>query len=183
MGQIVNKQQLAIILGKSERTLTAWQKELGFPIKVDASRGSSNQYDTADVIEWMIQRAVGGQEKESTQDRLNRVRADREELGLAKDIGLLIPADEAEEALHQVAIAIRANFVAGNSKLKYEVDTLYGIDLDIAILHDHARALLTHLAEIVDESEEDDSQWLERLQASAADVVRSVGEQVPVVSE
>ena len=183
MGQIVNKQQLSAIVGTSERTLTAWQKEKGFPIKSKGARGSSNQYDTEDVIQWMIQRAVGGAEKESSGDRLNRVRADREELNLAKDIGELIPAKETEEALYQVATAIRTNFTAGNSKLKHELDTLYDINLDISILHDHSRNLLTHLSELVEEPGKGDTEWSQGSQAATTNVFGGLGEQVSMVGE
>jgi phage terminase Nu1 subunit (DNA packaging protein) len=181
MGQIVNKQQLAAVLGKSERALTEWQKEAGFPIKSKSARGGSNQYDTEAVIEWMIQRAVGGAEKESSGDRLNRIRADREELNLAKDIGELIPANETKEALYQVTTAIRTNFLSGNSKLKHELDTLYDINLDISILHDHSRNLLTHLSEIAGESEDGDTDWFERICTATPNVIDGLGEQVPLV--
>lgn len=148
MGKIVNKAQLEEIIGVSQRSLTEWQKEPGFPIEVDAGRGASNQYDTQKVIEWMIQRAVGGQKKESTTERLNRVRAEREELGLAQEIGRLIPAKETEELLTRVATAIRSNVMSGNSRLKLELDTLYETDIDITVLHDHSRGILTSLAEL-----------------------------------
>ena len=148
MGQIVNKAQLSAIIGKSERTLTEYQKEPGFPIKVNAGRGGSNQYDTEEVIEWLIQRAVGGERKESSLEKLNRVRAQREELGLARDIGELIPAAETREVLIRVATAIRSTLVAGNSKLKAELDTLYDVEIDITLLHEHSRDILSHLAEL-----------------------------------
>lgn len=168
---IVNKGQLSDIVGTSERTLTEWQKEDGFPIEVQSSRGLANQYDTEKVIEWMIQRAVGGAKRESSIDRLNRVRADREELGLAQDIGELVPAKEMEETLLRVTTAIRSNILAGNSKLKTELDTLHDTDIEISILHDHSRAILTHLAELDFESESSDQEGTGGVSPASADVL------------
>ncbi len=182
MGKIVNKIQLAEIVGVSERSLTEWQKEPGFPIEVDAGRGSSNQYDTQRVIEWMIQRAVGGQKKESTTERLNRVRAEREELALAQEIGLLIPAAETEELLTRVTTAIRSNMMSGNSKLKLELDTLYDTSIDIAVLHDHTREILTHLAELDSELEAGGEEGAVGVSPSTGDVHGGVGEQVSMDS-
>lgn len=57
MGESVNKQQLAKILGRSVKILTEWQRE-GMPVEVlgKGGRGRSSEYDTAKVIDWLIQR-------------------------------------------------------------------------------------------------------------------------------
>lgn len=54
----VNKKQLAEIVGYTEATLTKWQKD-GLPIAYSGKIGESNEYETADVIKWMIRREVG----------------------------------------------------------------------------------------------------------------------------
>lgn len=56
MGKIVNQTQLAEILGTSDVTIWQWQKE-GLPIKTRNLRGLSNEYDTAEVIAWLVIRA------------------------------------------------------------------------------------------------------------------------------
>lgn len=57
MGKLVNKGELSGLLGKSERTLTTWQKN-GMPIEVDGGRGSHNLYDVEHVINWLINREI-----------------------------------------------------------------------------------------------------------------------------
>lgn len=50
---ICNKKQLSEIIGKSEVTLTQWQKD-GMPFAT--KRGRENSYDTVKVIDWMTVR-------------------------------------------------------------------------------------------------------------------------------
>lgn len=100
MGKIVNKRELAQILGVSERTLTEWQRE-GLPMVVNSGRGAANQYDTAAVIQWRVAREVNGAEKESQKDRLDRLRGDQIERQMAVESRELIPAAEIEPALAQ----------------------------------------------------------------------------------
>ena len=57
MGKTVNKAELSEIIGVSQRTLTTWQKN-GMPIAMDGIRGTENLYDTAEIIDWMIQREI-----------------------------------------------------------------------------------------------------------------------------
>ena len=57
MGKMVNKTELAEILGKTPQTLTTWQGN-GMPFKLAGKRGTSNEYDTAEVIQWMIRRDI-----------------------------------------------------------------------------------------------------------------------------
>ena len=53
----VNKIELGNILGLSQTTLTEYQAE-GLPISVRGARGQENHYDSAEVIQWLIQRAL-----------------------------------------------------------------------------------------------------------------------------
>jgi phage terminase Nu1 subunit (DNA packaging protein) len=145
LARIVNKKDLSEILGISERTLTEHQKS-GLPILFDGVRGSENQYNTADVITWLIERAINGK-RETSRDRLDRVRADREEIGLAKDLGELIPAAELEDAFSSKVIAVKNLLLQGDAKLKTELDALYDIDIDIELLNDNTRNILTQLSE------------------------------------
>lgn len=151
MGMIVNKKQLSEIFGISERSFTEYQKDLTFPYQ-DAKRGQSNEYDTALVFEW-LKRREALRSMESAKERLDRLRGDREELAIAKEIGELLPAEEVERKLTEVAIAIRSAMLTGNSKLKNEIDITYGINLDVDLLNKHARQTLTHLSALAGESE------------------------------
>ena len=90
---IVNKANLAILLGVSEETLTRWQSQ-GLPIVFRAERGLSHQYDTAKVIAWMIQRKLQKVEDESPKDRLSRLQGDRVEIEIEEKLSNLVPASE-----------------------------------------------------------------------------------------
>ena len=97
MGKTVSKADLSEIVGRDERTLTRWQND-GMPvIEFGLGRGNENQYDTEAVIQWLMHQASLNGKKESSRDRLDRVRANREELALAKDLGeVVIAADLVE---------------------------------------------------------------------------------------
>lgn len=55
---IVNQTELCEILGKTAKTLNAWIEQ-GMPVLHRGGHGSPNQYDTEQVIGWMIQREIG----------------------------------------------------------------------------------------------------------------------------
>lgn len=152
MGQRVNKKTLAEVFGISERTFTAYQKDPSFPIARSGQRGQSNEYDTQDVHEWLVDRAVSGARHESARERLERIKGDREELALAKDLGELVPGELVGARLTQVVLAIRTAVLTGNPKLKTEVDTLYDVDLDIELLNEHSRSILRQLASLGSQS-------------------------------
>lgn len=96
MGKAVNKAELAEILGMSERTLTTWQEDAAFPIKRRGERGESNEYDTAEVIDWWLQREIIKIRVENPKDRLARLQSDEIELRLQERRGELIPAAAVE---------------------------------------------------------------------------------------
>ena len=92
MARFVNKRELSELLNVSERTLTSWQKE-GMPVADKGGRGAAHRYDVADVVRWLTAR--GGTERESLdlnaeRARLARAQAERTELALARERGLLI---------------------------------------------------------------------------------------------
>lgn len=125
MGKLVNKRELAQILGVSERTLTEWQRD-GLPIVINAGRGASNQYDTAAVIQWRIAREINGASKESPKDRLDRLRGDQVELELAETRRQLVNLAEIEPALGQFfsdAVALMASMPDKYAPLLSEVAT------------------------------------------------------------
>lgn len=92
---LVNQGQLSEIVGVSTVTLTEWQKENPpLPMRAREINGLANEYDTVDVIKWMLLREMARARVETPQDRLARIKADREELGLKRDQGTLIDATE-----------------------------------------------------------------------------------------
>ena len=138
MGKIVNKRELAQILGVSERTLTEWQRE-GMPMVVNAGRGASNQYDSSAVIQWRIAREVNGATKESPKDRLDRLRGDQVELELAQLRRDLVQVAEIEPALGQ--------FIADSVALMLSLPDKYAPLLAEAGSPDAMHALLEDMIE------------------------------------
>lgn len=146
MSKRVNKRELAETFGISERSFTAYQKDLSFPIAKAGGRGQANEYDTQDVHEWLMERAVNGARHESARERLERIKGDREELAYAQDVQELVPAALVGARLEQVVLSIRTGVLTGNPKLKTEIDTMYDVDLDIELLNEHSRSILRQLA-------------------------------------
>jgi hypothetical protein len=145
---IANKQQLADIHGVSERTLTEWANG-GMPtISVGGiGRGYQNQYDTAATIEWRLQRAVSGYQIESAKERKDRLEGDRIELQLAKEAGLLVAVEEIEPLWASAILAAKSELLEGVYRLKSELDALFGIAVDVALLEDHFHQALAKLSD------------------------------------
>jgi terminase small subunit / prophage DNA-packing protein len=106
---LINKRELAETIGVSQQALDGWQKQ-GMPIEVRASRGLENQYETANVIRWMIDREVQKLRTMSPKDRLDNLRADEVEIRLAERCGQLIDAGEAENLWRTVITTARIEF-------------------------------------------------------------------------
>ncbi|MCP5136579.1 MAG: terminase small subunit [Gammaproteobacteria bacterium] len=162
---IVNKKVLSDILGVSERTLTDWQSN-GLPIKLNAGRGASNQYDTADVIEWMIQRALAGAERETARERRDRLEADRIELLIAKEAELLVSVDGVEGLLTSAVVAARTLLRASVPDMAAEIHARYQVTIDESILRDPIDRALAAVAEYRSGGEDDDPARLEELEAA-----------------
>jgi vacuolar-type H+-ATPase subunit E/Vma4 len=108
---------------------------------------------------------------ESAKERLDRIRGDREELALAKDVEELVPAASVQDRLVQVVLAIRTEMLNGGSKLKTELDALYEIDCDIEVINEHNRSILRHLASLGRQSDVGDSGSIGEIRASTEDAV------------
>lgn len=123
MGKAVNKKELALILGKSEASLTAWQHE-GMPVtKITGQRG--NQYDTAEIIEWLIKRAISGKGEHNAQvydlnverARLAKEQADKTEFDNQVRRGELVDAGEIEGAWLDICSDFKSRMLALPSRL------------------------------------------------------------------
>lgn len=156
MGLRVNKKELAEILEVTERTLTEWQKNPNFPIEVVGQRGQKNQYDTGKVIRFMIERSMAGQSQESQRERRDRLEGDRLELDISQRCDTLVIAEEYEKALTALVYGIRNTILQGDSTLKMQLDSLYGIDIDEDVLNEHSRSILQQLASYEHDAEEVD---------------------------
>ncbi|WP_236211339.1 terminase small subunit [Metapseudomonas otitidis] len=148
MGLTVTKAELADIVGRDERTLSRWQND-GMPVReIGLGRGNENQYDTAEVIEWLCQVAARNGKKESTRDRLDRIRGDREELALAKDLEQLVVAEDLIQRYESMIVAAKVELLNTlPDTLASDLSARYGVEVDDLIIRDAIEAVLTKMAE------------------------------------
>ncbi|MCC7202430.1 MAG: terminase small subunit [Nitrospirae bacterium] len=152
LAMIVNKKQLSDILGKTEQTLTLWQKE-GMPIKDIAScRGRKNSYETAEVINWLIERERGDDTSSynAERTRLTRLQADKTSIEIATLTKELIPAEEAERHWGELVAAFRARMLAVPTKVSYQVLGLEDLHAIQRLLEDQVHEALNELKEYPD---------------------------------
>lgn len=151
----VTKAQLAEIVGRDERTLSRWQKQ-GMPVlEVGLGRGNENEYDTVAVIGWIQQQAELKGEKESARDRLDRVRGDREELALAKDLGELVLAEDLIQSFEAMVTEAKVELLnTFPDALAAELSARYGVQIDEQLIRDPIDEILRKLSEY--EPDDDD---------------------------
>lgn len=83
-----------------------------------------------------------------THERILTERVDRElkELQLAEKRGMLINVQQLEPMLMQMVSAFRSELLARDDKLKADLDSFYGIDIELRLLSEHTGAALSQLA-------------------------------------
>lgn len=170
MGRTVSKADLSDIVGRDERTLTRWQND-GMPVlEFGLGRGNENQYDTQAVIEWLMHQAALNGKKESSRDRLDRVRANREELALAKELGEVVIASELVERFEAMITSAKVELLnTFPDALASELSARYGLDVDDQLIREPIEAILRRLSEyddddtqpVGDPDEQDDPQDFE----------------------
>lgn len=143
---MVNKNQLAEIVGVSERTLTDYQQD-GMPIASIGGRGMENQYDTAKVIEWLVQRAVAGKSKMTPRDERDFFEAKLSELKLVLEAGKVAVSEDVESGWLAGVLAARADLLGLGARLKASIDARYGIDIDQQMIDDVVFSALQKLCE------------------------------------
>lgn len=143
---LVNKVELAAIVGVSERTLTEWQRE-GLPF-VRAERGASNHYDTAEVIKWMLAREAKARspDQEGERDRLARLQGDMLELTIGEKRQTLIPSAEIEPAWSALVVAARQSLLAMPVRLAPIVIGMTDVDQVRELLDEQVNDALAKLA-------------------------------------
>lgn len=67
-------------------------------------------------------------------------------LTLAEKKGQIVNLLQLEPELVRMVMAFRTELLSRDDKLKAEVDALYGIDLDLALINEHTRDALSQLA-------------------------------------
>lgn len=147
MSRTVNKRELAEIFGISERTFTEYQRA-GMPFLPSSGRGFENEYDTSAVYVWLITRAKAGASNESAKERLDRLRGDREELAIAKELKELAPAADFLRAWSDHILAARAELLNMSDHLATALSARYGVNIDPQLIDDCVEKTLTRLSEL-----------------------------------
>lgn len=83
-----------------------------------------------------------------TRERVLTEQVERElkQYELAEKKGELISVAQLEPELVQMIASFKTELIARDDKLKAELDAIYGIDVDAALLEEHTRATLAQLA-------------------------------------
>lgn len=132
---IVNKAQLADLLGYAERSLTEWQDE-GMPVARRADlRGQANEYNTAEVVAWLLTRAERKARAESPREELYRSQVRLNTLKIDEAEKRLVDAKEVEQEFSRLVIAARTRLLQLPALL---VQQLEGVP------HEERRALIEH---------------------------------------
>ena len=147
MGRTVSKFELGEIVGRDERTLSRWQKD-GMPvIEFGVGRGNENQYDTQVVIEWLMRQAALNGKKESTRDRLDRLRGDREEIALARELGEVVIEAEMVERFEAVITAAKIELLnTFPDELAATLSAKYGVQVDDQLIREPIESILRRLS-------------------------------------
>ena len=147
MGLKVTKAQLSEIVGRDERTLSRWQND-GMPVEeIGLGRGNENQYDTEAVIGWLVQVASLNGKKESVRDRLDRIKGDREELALAKDLDEVVVLSDFMSRFESMINTAKVELLnTYTQNIASDLSARYGIDVEIQLIRDPLERILQELA-------------------------------------
>jgi hypothetical protein len=145
VGKVVNKRELAEILGYSERSLTDWQGA-GMPMLSQGDRGEENQYDTEAVIKWLVARESGKDKVEGEKERLTRLQADQIELDMRIKLRDLVPVAEVEFADARLKEAAKSYLREQAYSLAHVLELTQGTDAKRDLLIETFDSFLTKLA-------------------------------------
>ncbi len=103
--RIVNRQQLAVLMGVHPDTVTHSAKD-GMPVLDPGGRGKESRYDAVECLDWQRQR-IGKNAREAAQTRLFTRNAEIAEMKLAQLRGELVPLVEVQKAGQAQVLAWR----------------------------------------------------------------------------
>lgn len=152
---IVNKKQLADILGLSEETLTQYQKEPHFPILNKRKGRAGSDYETSDVIAWLERRKVNGLignqdaiDIEEGKRRKIAAEAALVEIELLKEQGKVIEIEKVVDEIGEQLSNFRAKMLSIPSKVAGTVYTAKDVKEIKGILDDAIYEALNEIAGI-----------------------------------
>jgi phage terminase Nu1 subunit (DNA packaging protein) len=123
---IVNKTQLADIIGRSEEWITQAQKDSTFPVLERNRSRAGNRYETQDVIGWINRKAVDnlvGDKIDIEEAKRRKIAAEAAlaEVELETVQRKLIPADQLEKEWSELIMNCRAKLLSIPSKVSPEI--------------------------------------------------------------
>lgn len=143
MGRIVNREELAEILGYSKPTVSSWIEE-GCPVVTHGGRGRSFEFDTEAVVKWLLARERAERKKETAaraavqgedgevitidQARLRHeiAKAKKAELELAEAMGLVKPVAMIAKVVSNEIANCRARLLAIPTKVRPTIQLVVG---------------------------------------------------------
>ena len=134
-GQTVGKREIAQIFGVAETTVNEWVRR-GCPVMQRGGKGVAWQVNTADVSEWLKQRAVedvaGDTLADESELKRRKLAADtaKAELELAKVKGEVVPLKQLERSLANTFAEVKTNIRNVPSRVS---TTLLGEDSETRI--------------------------------------------------
>lgn len=106
-GKIVTKAELCAIIAKDPKTITIWQNE-GMPYLPAGPGKRDNEYNTAEVIRWMIKRETKeGMDVDQERAHLARAQTEAARLRNEEKRGNLISLDAVVAVLQRATFALR----------------------------------------------------------------------------
>lgn len=138
--------EIALHLGMNQSEVSRHMEKLGINWKTATLQEVRLAY-----IEHLRGQAAGHLADDGTslvQERVLTERVDRElkQLNLAEKRGQLVNLEQLEPALASMVVAFRAELQSRDDKLVEDLNALYDIDVDRALIEEYTRAALEHLA-------------------------------------
>lgn len=170
MAKRVNKAELEQILGLSHTTLTEYQEQ-GLPIEIRGDRGEEHEYDTAKVVEWLIQRALtrAGKNKSALEIEMLELQVGEARAKAALREQTLVPADRVRPIWESRVLAAAFSLTGRHSRLAGILEATPGIEAKRAILKTEDADFLTKLGVDGERMQRVVDEMLEKLSAGEAE--------------
>ncbi len=149
---IVNQQQLAELLGYTVQTLIRWEQNEGLPSCLSGQRGRGNEYDTAEVVKWLIQRELAKASGASPRDELDRVRKWEVELRISEKLGKLASAEMMEAAWSSHIEAAKIELLLAPAAIADIIYENHGLEVDEALI---TPPILQAIKKLTDNADDD----------------------------
>ena len=146
MARLVNKRELAELLGISERALTDWQSD-GMPIARRGERGEENAYDLSAIMDWRVDKALArhGDTEAELRRRMLKLDLEEKEAAAALRRGELVPASEVRPLWDSRVLAAATYMIGRASRLAGEIEAAGGLEAKRAVLRKADAEFLTRL--------------------------------------